>query len=257
MIALFEQNYDFVSPENDALTVGGIGEARTNGNAPTFVNESRGKLILDGTNGTKVVANAYSVSLNASRVVAPGIPLFEQDSYTVEFWAKFDGIVDANGSVDAGSTNLANHVPIMRLSQMGSSNYDWYIYRMKDKSDAIQMAIGNQYPVWIPSPNRLTIDGRWHHYAFTFEPVNEGTNTLVKLFYDHKRVGYGGQNKDGVTLGLRLPKRVDGHRLMLGEGSNAQPNLVGKFDVVRVSKGVLTPDKFLGRIKDGMMILIR
>ncbi len=257
MIALFEQNYDFVSPENDALTVGGIGEARTSGNAPTFVNESRGKLILDGTNGTKVVANAYSVSLNASRVVAPGIPLFEQDSYTVEFWAKFDGIVDGNGPVDAGSTSLAHHVPIIRLSQMESSDYDWYVYRLKDNAGAIQMSIGGQYPGWAIPSNKLVVDGRWHHYAITFEPANEGTNTLVKLFYDYKNVKYGGQSMNGATLGFRLPKRVAGHRLMLGEGSNTHPNIVGKFDAVRVSKGVLDPSQFLGRLGNGMMILVR
>ena len=257
MVALFEQNYDFTSPENEALSVTGIGEARTGGNAPTFVNESRGKLILDGKDGSQVVTNEYSVSLNASRVVVPDIPFFETDSYTVEFLAKLDGVVDANGPLDAASTNLANHVPIMRLSRKESSDYDWYIYRAKDKARTIMMAIGGQYPGWTPSSNKLTIDGRWHHYAFTFEPVNDGTNTLVKLFYDYKNVGYGSQGKTGVTLGFRLPKRVTGHRLMLGEGSNAQPNLVGKFDAVRVSKGVLDPSQFIVRAPTGFMLIVR
>jgi len=257
MVALFEQNYDFTSPENADLSVTGIGEARTGGNAPTFVNESRGKLVLDGKDGSQVVANDYSVSLNASRVVAPDIPFFEADSYTVEFLAKLDGAVDANGALDPASTNLANHVPIVRLSRMDSTDYDWYIYRAKDKARAIMMAIGGQYPGWSDSSNNLTIDGRWHHYAFTFEPVNDGTNTLVKFFYDYKNVRYGSQSKPGVTLGFRLPKRVSGHRLMIGEGSNTHPNLVAKFDAVRVSKGVLDPSQFLGRVHPGCMILIR
>ena len=257
MIALFEQDYDFTSPENDALSVTGIGEARTGGNAPTFVNESRGKLILDGKDGSQVVSNEYSVSLNASRVVVPDIPFFETDSYTVEFLAKLDGIVDANGALDAGSTSLAQHVPIMRLSRKESSDYDWYIYRAKDKAHAIMMAIGGQYPGWAPSSKNLTIDGRWHHYAFTFEPVNDGTNTLVKLFYDYQNVGYGSQGKTGVTLGFRLPKRVTGHRLMLGEGSTAQPNLVAKFDAVRVSKGVLDPSQFIVRHSEPFVLVVR
>ena len=258
MIALFEQNYEFTSPEKEAHSITGMGEARTGGNAPTFVNESSGKLILDGKDGSLVVPNEYSVSLNASRVVVPDIPLFETDSYTVEFLAKLDGVVDANGTLDAASTNLANHVPIMRLSRKESSDYDWYIYRAKDKAHAIMMAIGGQYPGWSPSSKNLTIDGRWHHYAFTFEPVNDGTNTLVKFFYDYQNVGYGSQSKPGVTVsGFRLPKRVTGHRLMLGEGSNAQPNLVGEFDAVRVSMGVLDPSRFIGRVLNPFVIVVR
>lgn len=35
MIALFEQSYDFTSPEIEALSAAGIGEARTGGNAGT------------------------------------------------------------------------------------------------------------------------------------------------------------------------------------------------------------------------------
>ena len=256
LLALFEQNYDFVCASNAAFSVTGTGEARTGGNAPTFVKESRGNLILDGTNGAHLVANAYSVSLNASRVVFPPSHLFEASAYTVEFWAKFDGIVDGNVTVDAGSTSLANHVPIIRLAKIEGSSYDWYVYRKKDDPSCIQMALGGQYFGWVPSSGNV-IDGKWHHYAFTFEPVNDGTNTLVRLFRDHKRVGFGSQNKDGATLGFRMPKRVSGHRLMLGEGSNAKPNLVGKFDAVRVSKGVLDPSRFLGRVPRGTLIMLR
>ncbi len=249
MVALFEQSYDFTSPEIEALSAAGIGEARTGGNAPTFVNESRGKLILDGKDGSQVVANAYSVSLNASRVVFPDIPFFETDSYTVEFLAKFDGIVDGSGPVDADSTSLAQSVPIMRLVQGDSpSSYDWYIYRAKDQKGLLQVAGGGVYPGWTV-PSDLVVDGKWHHYAFTFEPnASASDKTSVTLFYDYRRMST-------HSIG-RLTKRVAGHKLMLGEGSYAQPNLVGEFDAVRVSKGVLDPSQFLCRWNNGFMIIV-
>jgi hypothetical protein len=49
---------------------------------------------------------------------------------------------------------------------------------------------------------------------------------------------------------------VDG-RLMLGEGTDDHPNIVGEFDAVRVSKGVLDPSQFLGRVRIGAVITIR
>lgn len=258
LLALFEQNYDFTCASNANLSVTGVGEARIDDNVPTFVKESRGTLLLDGTNGTERAANEYSVHLNRSRVVFPSSPFWALDSYTVEFWARFDGVIDKNGTVAVDPDILDSHVPIMRLARGNSNSYDWYVYRGREKehNNCIQMAIGSQYPVWTLPSNKLLIDGRWHHYAFTFEPVNDGANTLVKLFYDYKNVKYGNPSREGFTLNARLPKRVDG-RLMLGEGSNNHPNIVGEFDAVRVSKGVLTPDKFLGRVRMGTVIVIR
>ena len=75
LLALFEQNYDFTCASNATFNVTGVGEARTGGNAPTFVKESRGTLLLDGTNGNERVTNEYSVRLNTSRVVVPPINL--------------------------------------------------------------------------------------------------------------------------------------------------------------------------------------
>jgi hypothetical protein len=252
LLALFEQNYDFTCAQYEDFSVTGVGEARTGGNAPTFVKESRGDLYLDGTNGNVKAANEYSVRLNTSRVVFPPSHLFEADTYTVEFIAKFDGIVDANGPVDAGSTNLAQALPIMRLVSADStsnSDYSWYIFRAKNTKDLIQVASGGDYPGWhVPSDS--VVDGKWHHYAFTFEPKSGTTDkTSVTLFYDYEKKNSGTINS--------LRKRVAGHKLMLGEGTHDQPNLVGEFDAVRISKGVLDPSQFLARAPRGFLLFIR
>ena len=55
----------------------------------------------------------------------------------------------------------------------------------------------------------------------------------------------------------RFRKRVAGHRLMIGEGTYDQPNIQMEFDALRVSKGVLTPDKFLGRAPNAFTIVVR
>jgi len=252
LLALFEQNYDFTCAQYEDFSVTGVGEARTGGNVPTFVKESRGDLYLDGTNGNVKAANEYSVRLNTSRVVFPPSHLFEADTYTVEFVAKFDGIVDANGPVDPASTNLAQALPIMRLVSADStsnSDYSWYIFRAKNSKDLIQMASGGDYPGWhVPSDS--VVDGKWHHYAFTFEPKSGTTDkTSVTLFYDYEKKASGTINT--------LKKRVADHKLMLGEGTHDQPNIVGEFDAVRFTKGVLDPSQFMRRVKSGVVILIR
>ena len=258
LLALFEQDYNLTCASNANLSVTGAGEARTGDNAPTFVKKSRGALLLDGTNGTERATNEYSVHLSRGRVVFPPNPIWVLDSYTVEFWAKFDGAIDKNGNVSADPDTLDSHIPIMRLAKGDSNSYDWYVYRgrEKERNNCFQMAIENTYPVWVLPSGNLLIDGKWHHYALTFEPVNDGTNTLVKLFYDYKNVKYGNSSQPGLTVGSRLPKRVDG-RLMLGEGSSTHPNIVCEFDAVRISKGVLNPSQFLGRARKGSVISVR
>ena len=252
LLGLFENDYNFTCASNAAFNVTGTGEARTGGNAPTFVDESVGKLLLDGTNGTERAKNGCSVRLNASRVVVPPINIFESDTYTVEFWAKLDGIVDADGPVDAGSTNLAQALPIMRLARADSasnSDYGWFIFRAKGQKGLLQLACGGSYPGW-NVPSGLVVDGKWHHYAFTFEPHPDvATNSYVQLFYDYKLL-----NKRTMN---RYRKCVAGHKLMLGEGTYDQPNIVGEFDAVRISKGVLDPSQFLGRYGEGFLIIIR
>ena len=266
MLALFEQNYDFTCASNASFSVTGAGSARDGGNAPTFVKDSRGTLLLDGVNGTERAANEWSVSLDRSRVAFPVIPLFELDAFTVEFWAKFSGIVEASGAVSNDSTELTQHAPIMRLvpadspdygsTGYSSSNYDWFFFRQKNNEKALQLACGGSYPGW-NVPSGLVVDGKWHHYALTFEPVpDSATNSYVQCFCDYEPISGGSQETSKHTFN-RPRKRVAGHRLILGEGFNDNPNIQMEFDAIRVSKGVLTPDKFLGREPDAFVLIVR
>ena len=250
LLALFENDYAFTCADNSTFSVTGTPEARTGGVAPTFVKDSRGDLLLDGTNGTDRVANAYSASFNKSRVVFPESDLYEAESFTVEFWAKFTGIVDANGTVAADSESLAQHVPILRLVRNDSpSNFDWYMFRQKEKAKTIQIAMQGNYPGWA-LPN-IVVDGKWHHYAFTVQPnADDDTKTSVQLFYDY-------EPQTNRTVDARIPYRFDGHKLMVGEGSFAEPNMRFEMDALRFSKGILGPSQFLGRVRKGSMIIIQ
>lgn len=251
LLALFENDYALDCSSDAAFSVSGTGEAREGGNAPVFSETSRGALLLDGTNGTDRIANRYSVGLNKSRVTFPCSDVFETDTCTLEFWAKFTGISDTRGSVAADATDISGHVPIMRFVRADKpSDYDWYLYRNMGNSNRLEMAFDGNYSGWM-LPN-LVVDGRWHHYALVFEhPQNDSEKTKVTLYYDYERVS-------SVFGHVRaLPRRVAGHNLMLGEGSSAEPNIIGNFDALRFSRGVLDPALFLGRAPRGTAVHFR
>jgi hypothetical protein len=247
LLALFENNYAFTCSSNEVFSVSGRGEARDGGNEPTFVKDSRGDLLLDGTNGVIRAVNQYSVSFDKSRVIFPASDLFEAESYTVEFWARFIRAVDTTGAVEPDAV-LSDHAPIIRLTKADStSSHDWYFYRSKDDGRKIALASQDSYRSWT-LPN-LVVDGRWHHYAFSFTPnTDDDTKTSVQLFYDYQLLGE-------RTVDKRLPRRTSGHNLVIGEGSKS--NIQFEMDVIRFSKGVLSPSLFLGRVPKGLTLLIR
>ena len=250
LLALFENNYDFTCASNATYSVMGTGEARTGGNAPVFVKDSRGDLILGGESGTMRIINEFSSCFDKSRITFPASPVFETESCTVEFWAKFTGIVDGSGSVAADAT-LAQDAPIMRLVRADSpSNADWYLSRSKDAANRLQISMSGGNFAWT-LPN-MVVDRKWHHYAFVFESDDDDTKTKATLYYDHASLG----SPDSDARGP-LPRRVSGHNLMIGEGSYDEPNLQFEMDALRFSKGVLPPERFLARAPSGLMFIIR
>ena len=250
LLALFENDYTFHCASNAAFSVTGVGEARTGGTAPAFVRDSRGTLLLDGTNGTVRARNQYSESFNQGRVVFPESDLYEAVSFTVEFWAKFTGIVDGNGDVPAYSSALAQHAPILRLVRSDSpSNFDWYLFRQSRNAKVIQLAMQGEYPSWTLSD--IVVDGKWHHYALTMAPkADDNTKTSVQFFFDYDPHAM-------QTVDARIPYRFDGHKLIIGEGTFDEPNLQFEMDALRFSKGVLDPSQFIGRDPNPFVIVVK
>ena len=250
MIARFEGNYKLESLEDDALSVVGTGEARTGGAAPVFVKASPGTLVPDGTNGVERLSNDYSVRLNKSRIVFPVSRLYENDSYTVEFWAKFTGI--AEGSPDERFSGGV-HAGILRLVQGDSTTFDWYLYRHGNASKVLGLAVRRaddpsacSYLEWT-LPN-IVADGEWHHCSLVFD--SSGGDSTVQLYYDYQAFGE-------KRVNARMYSYPSGHRLLVGESSGETLNIQGYFNSLRISRGVLPPEKFLGRMRKGIIIDFR
>ena len=254
LLADFNDNYDFTCASNADFSVAGYGEARTGGNAPAFVNSSFGSLLLDGQNGVARAKSVKDVSMNRSRVVFPSSPLYELDAYTVEFWAKFTGIVNASGPVandaDLGTNNNAG---ILRCTQGDTSAFDWYLYRGywagDDLSVAVKTGLGGGSTSYLDFHlDRNVADGKWHHYALTFEPSADMTKTLISLYDDYTLI----ETKEIQTTYEARAGRV----LKFFEGSSNNPNIVGLVNSLRLSRGVLNPSQFLGRNRFGIPFVL-
>ena len=239
-------SFNLVCASNATFTVSGVGEARNGGSSPAFVDSVFGSLLLDGPNGTDKETSVKDLAMNRSRVVFPFSPLYELDSYTVEFWAKFTGIVDENGSAANDSTSLAGRVPVLVCSQGGGADYDWYLCRPYWESDALALSVrrniaGDKVDYDIEFPlNHNVVDGKWHHYALTFATSADTMKTSVSLYDD-------GDLADTRELASAVFVTRAGRVIKLLEGSSDQPNLVGIVNSLRISRGVLPPSRFLGR----------
>ena len=222
---------------------------------PTFEKTSPGALLLDGTNGSERVVNDYSVQLNKSYVEMPVSPLYEQRAFTVEFWAKFTGFIDNNGEHDGTYTNLPYHAGILRFNRDSSSEYDWFFYRIKDNAKGMQVAVrnaaGGMAYLGVFYFGRNIADGKWHHYAITFDTNEANTLTTVNVFDDYKQVVGNSQTSVGVY------RYTGGHKLQMGMGSSNPPFTLGYINSLRFTRGVLTPDKFLGRVRRGTVVVFR
>lgn len=239
-------SFNLVCASNATFTVSGVGEARNGGSSPAFVDSVFGSLLLDGPNGTDKETSVKDLAMNRSRVVFPFSPLYELDSYTVEFWAKFTGIVDENGSAANDSTSLSGRVPVLVCSQGGGADYDWYLCRPYWESDALALSVrrniaGDKVDYDIEFPlNHNVVDGKWHHYALTFATSADTMKTSVSLYDD-------GELADTHELASVAYEARIGRVLKLLDGSSDHPNLVGIVNSLRISRGVLPHSRFLGR----------
>ena len=243
-IALMAFEDDYATSPYPGLVGAGQGDAHSSsGAAPQFAVRNR-TYLLDGTNGTVEVAGTRCLKFADSHAVWPYSRLFEQESFTVEFFASISDLVSGGSLVRyIGGVDSLSADPI------------WALYRDPSKDDLclrIQLvkngvSSGNYSAHWLSDAE--VEDGRWHHYALTLSP-KDGTNTVVELFRDYVSAG-----------AHELPGRLDyaygrGGRLSLGTGATGN-KVYGSYDMLRFSKRALTPDKFIGRVRTGTVIVVR
>lgn len=239
----FEDSYA-TTPYPDLVGAGEGFAHSAAGRLPTFEGLNQ-TYFLDGTNGKDALLSERCVRFDDSMVGWPYSPLFEQESFTVEFFAKLTDLQNgANVVRYAGGTNALTSTPVWALYR-DTSYANTLCLRIQLVTNGVSAAKYNAK--WTFSPS-LT-GNKWHHYALTLAP-KDGANTVVELFRDY--VSCGSHELQG-----RLDYAIGrGGRLALGASSDAN-KVFGGYDALRFSKRVLAPAEFIGKEKVGAILLIR
>lgn len=227
-------------------------------NSATFSDNVPGYKIIDGEGGavlSKPDVASLSIPSTSANVVwsnwddqyylrkdANGV---ERTSGTVELWVKgsvkktFAAILDAKMTAN-GAYN--DNLHIWRLAYDASNGGKPSVLFRYLKTDGTR---DNQRLTF----DKEVTDGKWHHWAFTFQPnASDSTKSDVAFYLDHDQLG---------TV-QTLPGRVaydDTLRFAIGEGGSS---FTGLIDEVRISDCVLAPSEFLRAEKrQGLSIIFK
>ena len=228
-------------------------------NSATFSDNVPGYKITDGEGGTVLskpdVASLSIPSKDASvtwsywfdqyylRKDANGV---ERTSGTVELWVK--------GSVKKTYAAILD----AKMTANGAYSDNLHIWRLGyDESDGGKPSVFFHYlkTDGTRDKRRLTFDkevtdGKWHHWAFTFQPnASDSTKSDIAFYLDHVQIG------NTQTLNGRVAYD-DTLRFTIGEGGGSSATAL--IDEVRISDCVLAPSEFLRAEKEpGLTIIFR
>lgn len=227
-------------------------------NSATFSDNVPGYKITDGEGGTvlsKPDVASLSIPSTSANVVwsnwddqyylrkdANGV---ERTSGTVELWVKGSVKKTYAAILDAKMTANGAYNDNLHVWRLGYDAYDGgkpsVLFRYL-KTDGTR---DNQRLTF----DKEVTDGKWHHWAFTFQPnASDSTKSDIAFYLDHVQIG------NTQTLNGRVAYD-DTLRFAIGEGGASATALI---DEVRISDCVLTPAQFLrAENQPGLTIIFR
>ena len=169
-------------------------------------------------------ANAAGLKANKSRITRsithPYMRSSDFNCATIEFFMKGSSVVDE-------VTTWGNKF------SLGDGTRDGLMIQADDDKKYYVKVQTDTTETFARSPFYMT-DGKWHHFAIIIEPVNNGTQTKITWYFDYaNKVEV---TKNGVWAGLQYNQD-----LTFGQSGNN----VFWFDELRITKGVVGPNKFM------------
>ena len=235
----FEDGLD-MSPDTGLIDAG-IATARTGGSVPVLDASVPGRIFMDGAAMQDLRDNKKSVRIDGGKLGWKEQTFLNLPTFTVEFFAKLD-------SLDS-SANLIR----MTHGASADGNPLWALYEIDVQSGKryVRLATydGTNYNHHDVLANSTLADGRWHHWALTFDG-SSGTQTVVKFYRDYTQIG-----TCTASHLINYPSGV--HTLSIGGTSNNPCHIHGNYDELRVSEGVLPTSAFLRALPNGTMVIVR
>ena len=167
-----------MSPDTGLIDAG-IATARTGGSVPVLDASVPGRIFMDGAAMQDLRDNKKSVRIDGGKLGWKEQTFLNLPTFTVEFFAKLD-------SLDS-SANLIR----MTHGASADGNPLWALYEIDVQSGKryVRLATydGTTYNHHDVVVNSTLADGRWHHWALTFDG-SSGTQTVVKFYRDYTQI---------------------------------------------------------------------
>ena len=235
----FEDGLD-ISPDT-GLIASGVASARTGGSVPVLADSVPGRIALDGAAMQDLRDNKKSVRIDGGRVAWTESIFLNKPSFTVEFFAKLDGLDYCANLIRLTQGSSPDGTPVWALFTFANGTANSLTICAQDDTELHYF--GNH------DFASSIADGRWHHWALTFDGTS-GENTVITLYRDYVSLG-------SRTLSTPIRYRDTVNTLTIG-GTTATPaHIHGNFDELRVSEGVLPTSAFLRAQPNSTMLIVR
>ena len=235
----FEEDMD-LSPDT-GLIASGVVSSRTGGSVPDLADSVPGRIALDGAAMQDVRENKKSVRIDGGRAAWTESIFLNKSSFTVEFFAKLDGLDYCANLLRLTQGSSPDGTPVWALFTFADGAANSLTICAQDASELRYFA-NYDFAASIA-------DGRWHHWAITFDGTS-GTDTVITLYRDYTSLG-------SRTLSTPICYRDNVNTLCIG-GTTVNPaHIHGNFDELRVSEGVLPTSAFLRAQPNSTMLIVR
>ena len=208
------------------------------------------ELLLDGKDGVCSATNTGSVKVNGSLICFANAERLGAFDHTTEFFYRLHSAGTMSGLIRINNGATAHDgAPLWALYTSGQGDSRRLSMRCSTVTNGVVST--ERYTTTSLYLKNLE-DEEWHHFAMTTRYDEESGRQHFTIFID-------GEQKWTDSLLGYLYDRGTGHNVTLGYSIEKGGNVVGNFDEIRITRGVLPPSRFLCRYRKprGTVVTIR
>ena len=208
------------------------------------------ELLLDGKDGVCSATNTGSVKVNGSLICFANADRLGAFDHTTEFFYRLHSAGTMSGLIRINNGATAHDgAPLWALYTSGQGDSRRLSMRCSTVTNGVVST--ERYTTTSLYLKNLE-DAEWHHFAMTTRYDEESGRQHFAIFID-------GEQKWTDSLLGYLYDRGSGFNVTLGYSIEAGGNVVGDFDEIRITRGILPPSKFLCRYRKptGTVVTIR
>ena len=218
--------------------------------APVFTTDVKyPELCLEGKEGSWCVTNTGSIHVKGSQICFRNTDSLGTFDHTTEFYFRLSSMELMSGLIRLNnSSSLADAAPVWAIYVNGTTTR-----RLGLRCSTVTNGVASTER-YLDTTIKLNdiVDGEWHHFAMTTQYNEESDRQHFTIYIDGEKVW------TNSLLGYFYDRGL-GFNLTMGYSSKAEGNVVGDFDELKITRGVIPPSKFMCRYRRprGIVVTVR